>query len=197
MDRVEPRPDAPAATDGRRARGERRRAEIIDATLRVVERDGAAGVSHRAVAREAGMPTSLTTYHFTTIDDLLVAALSAVTEEYVRQLEEIGEQGDPLTGLAALIADTGGSGRTRALAERELSTLAARRPALRPVARHWREAVAGIARSRTSDPAAVAAFVAATDGMCTAILLDDQQPDPGRIRTVLARALDTHGAGDG
>ena len=38
--------------DGRRARGERRREEIIAATLRVVERDGVAGVTHRAVARE-------------------------------------------------------------------------------------------------------------------------------------------------
>lgn len=189
MDRLGSRPDAPAATDGRRARGLRRRAEIIDATLRVVQRDGAAGVSHRAVAREAAMPTSLTTYHFTTIDDLLVAALSAVTEEYVQQLREIAEQDDPLSGLARLIAATGGSGRTRALAERELSTLAARRPALRPVARQWRDTVAEIARGRTSDPAAIAAFVAATDGMCTAILLDGHQPDPDRIRAVLARAL--------
>lgn len=189
MDRLDSRPDGPVASDGRRARGQRRRAEIIDATLRVVQRDGAAGVTHRAVAREAAMPTSLTTYHFTTIDDLLVAALSAVTDEYVRQLREIAEQSDPLDGLAELIAATAGSGRTRALAERELSTLAARRPALRPVARQWRDAVAAIAAARTSDPAAVTAFVAATDGMCTAILLDGHRPDPQRIRAVLARAL--------
>jgi DNA-binding transcriptional regulator YbjK len=195
MDPVDLRPDASPAMDGRRARGQRRRAEIIDATLRVVQRDGAAGVSHRAVAREADMPTSLTTYHFATIDDLLVAALSAIAEEYVQQLQEIADHDDPLTGLAEIIAATGSSGRTRALAERELSTLAARRPALRPVARHWRDAVAEIARRQTSDPSAIDALVAAADGMCTAILLDDQRPDPDSIRAVLARALGTDDAG--
>ena len=177
-------------TDGRRARGERRRAEIIDATLRVVERDGAAGVTHRSVAREADVPTSLSAYYFATLDDLLVAALTAVADEYTRQLSAITDSGeDELGGLAELIAAASGSGRKRALAERELSTLAARRPALRPVARHWRDAVAEIARRQTSDPLAVEAAVVAADGMCAAILLGDEQPDVHRIRTVLARAL--------
>jgi DNA-binding transcriptional regulator YbjK len=61
--------------DGRRARGEKRRAEIIEATLRVIERDGVAGVTHRTVAAEAGVPTTSTTYHFTSLDDLLTATL--------------------------------------------------------------------------------------------------------------------------
>lgn len=187
--RVSQRESAPV-TDGRRARGERRRAEIIDATLRVVQRDGAAGVTHRTVAREADVPTSLTTYYFATLDDLLVAALSHVADEYVRQLRECIEcNSDELGALAELIAVTGGSGRTRALAERELSTLAARRPALRPIARRWRDTVAEIARRHTSDPLGVEAMVAAADGACTAILLAGEQPDIDRIRAMLVRAL--------
>ncbi|NDL58946.1 TetR family transcriptional regulator [Phytoactinopolyspora mesophila] len=179
-----------AITDGRRARGERRRAEIIDATLRVVERDGAAGVTHRTVAREADVPTSLTTYYFATLDDLLVAALTAVAEEYVGQLGAIIEQGrDEIGGLAEVIAAAAGPGRRRALAERELSTLAARRPALRPIARLWRETVADIARRHTTDPLAVDAMVAAADGMCTAILLEGERPDVVKVRAVLLRAL--------
>jgi DNA-binding transcriptional regulator YbjK len=179
-----------AVTDGRRARGERRRAEIIDATLRVVERDGAAGVTHRVVAREAGVPTSLTTYYFATLDDLLVAALTAVAHEYVRQLEAIIERGrDEIGGLAEIIAAAAGPGRTRALAERELSTLAARRPALRPIARLWRDTVAAIARRHTTDPLAVEAMVAAADGMCTAILLEGECPGVAKVRAVLVKAL--------
>jgi TetR/AcrR family transcriptional regulator, regulator of biofilm formation and stress response len=189
MNRSNPQREAAPVTDGRRARGQRRRSEIIRATLRVIERDGAAGVTHRAVAREAATTTSLTTYHFTTLDDLLVAALSAIADEYVQQLQQITESADPLTGLAELIATSGSSGRTRALAERELSTLAARRPALRPVARRWRDAVAEIARLHTADPTAVEALVAAADGLCTAILIQDRQPDPASIRRVLAQAL--------
>ncbi|MFD6107236.1 hypothetical protein ACFWFQ_31750 [Nocardia salmonicida] len=82
-----------------------------------------------------------------------------------------------------------GSDREHALAERELSTLAARRPALRPAARSWREGVAELARTQTDDPDAVEAFVALCDGLCTAILLDDHEADPDHIRTVLRGAL--------
>ena len=177
-------------TDGRKLRGQRRRGEIIDATLKVVRRDGAAGVSHRTVAREAGVPASLTAYYFQTLDDLLVAALSTVTDGYSRRIRAIIDHGgDGIRGLAELIAESAGPGRERALAERELSTLAARRPALRDLARRWREDVAELAGCYTSDPDAVDAFVAASDGLCTAILLDDARPDVDHIRAVLTRTL--------
>ena len=61
--------------DGRRARGEQRRSELLAATLTVIERDGVAGVSHRAVAAVADVSVASITYHFPTLDDLLVAAL--------------------------------------------------------------------------------------------------------------------------
>ncbi|ANY07755.1 TetR/AcrR family transcriptional regulator [Pseudonocardia sp. HH130630-07] len=179
------------STDGRRARGERKRGEIIDACLRVVQRDGASGVTHRTVAREAGVPTSLTTYYFATLDELLVAALSAVAEAYAVTLRDIVDRaGDELGELAGLIAAAGtDAGRGRALAERELSTLASRRPALRPIAQHWRDEVARIGRLRTTDPVAVDALVAAADGLCAAILVSGQAPEVSHIRAVLARAL--------
>ncbi|WP_093263470.1 TetR/AcrR family transcriptional regulator [Thermostaphylospora chromogena] len=182
--------DQATAVDGRKLKGQRRRAEIIDATLRVVCRDGAAGVTHRTVAREAGVPASLTTYYFATLDDLLVAALSTVAEDYTRRIRDIIDAGgDTLRGLAELIAESAGPGRERALAERELSTLAARRPALRPVARRWRENVAELARDYTSEADAVEALVAASDGLCAAVLLGGIRPDVDHIRAVLARAL--------
>ncbi|MGW8530182.1 MULTISPECIES: TetR/AcrR family transcriptional regulator [Nocardiopsidaceae] len=176
--------------DGRRLRGERRRAQIIEATLAIVRRDGASGVTHRTVAKEAGITTSLTLYYFATLDDLLVAALTSVTDEYTRRIRRLIEsEDDPIAGLAHLIAESAGPGRERALAERELSTLAARRPALRPVARHWRDNVAELARTQTDDPDAVEAVVALSDGLCAAILLDDREADPDHIRSVLGRAL--------
>ncbi|EHI13918.1 TetR/AcrR family transcriptional regulator [Mycolicibacterium thermoresistibile] len=182
--------DAGETTDGRRARGQRRRAEIIDATLAVVERDGAAGVTHRAVAAEAGIPASLTAYYFATLDDLLVAALSSVADGYTERIREIIERpGDRLRGLAELIVESAGPGRERALAERELSTLAARRPALQPVARRWRDNVAELASTLTDDPQAIAALVAASDGLCTAILIDNAPADVDFAHGVLRRAL--------
>ncbi|MEU4314385.1 TetR family transcriptional regulator [Nocardia sp. NPDC024068] len=176
--------------DGRTLRGRRRRAQIIEATLEIVRRDGATGVTHRTVAKEAGITTSLTLYYFATLDDLLVAALTSVTDAYTHRIRElIDTEADPLGGLAELIAESAGPGRERALAERELSTLAARRPALRPVARRWRDNVAELARTQTDDLDAIEAFVAMSDGLCTAILLDDHEADPGHIRAVLSKAL--------
>ncbi len=181
--------EAPAV-DGRRARGEKRRAEIIEATLAVVTRDGAAGVTHRAVAKQAGITTSLSTYYFATLDDLLVAALSSVAETYTARIRKIIDgPGDKLLGLAELIADSDGPERERALAERELSTLAARRPALAPVARRWRENVAELAAALTDDPRAVAALVGAADGRCAAILIASVPPDTDYVYNVLSQAV--------
>ncbi|MGW4498981.1 TetR/AcrR family transcriptional regulator [Micromonospora sp. NPDC004336] len=182
--------DGAEHVDGRLARGTRRRAEIIEATLAVVTRDGAAGVTHRTVAKQAGVATSLSTYYFATLDDLLVAALTSVADGYTARIRQIMDApGDKIAGLAELIAETAGPGRERALAERELATLAARRPALRPVARRWRENVAELAATLTDDPTAIAGVVAASDGLCTAILLDNGPADPGYLRDVLQRAL--------
>lgn len=176
--------------DGRKLRGQRRRAQIIDATLTIVRRDGATGVTHRTVAKEAGITTSLTLYYFATLDDLLVAALTSVADAYTHRIRQlIDSADDKLHGLAQLIAESAGPGRERALAERELSTLAARRPALRPVARRWRENVVELARTQTDDPDAIEALVALSDGLCAAILLDDREADPDHIRTLLSNAL--------
>lgn len=179
--------------DGRRARGNKRRAEIIDATLAIVTRDGATGVTHRTVAKQAGITTSLSTYYFATLDDLLVAALSSVADTYTARIRAIIDgPGDKLRGLAELIVESGGPGRQRALAERELSTLAARRPALAPVARQWRDNVAELAATLTDDPQAIAALVAASDGLCTAILIDNIPAEVDYVYRVLSQAVGVH-----
>lgn len=180
---------SPDRVDGRRARGERRRAAIIAATLAVVERDGVAGVSHRTVAREAGVPASSALYYFATLDDLLVAALAAAAEEYTAQYAALRRAGTaPLDAVAELIGDCAGPARRRGIAERELALLAARRPALHPLARRWPDLVAQAAREHTEDPLAVAAVAAAADGLCTQVLLDPLPP--AEIRAVLLRAVD-------
>ncbi|MFS0828313.1 TetR/AcrR family transcriptional regulator [Pseudomonas phoenicis] len=50
---------------------EQRRQQILDAAMRIVVRDGVRGVRHRAVAAEAQVPLSATTYYFKDIEDLL------------------------------------------------------------------------------------------------------------------------------
>ncbi|MDA2808650.1 TetR/AcrR family transcriptional regulator [Nocardiopsis suaedae] len=189
------RPAGPEGTDakedGRRARGERRRAAIIDATLRVIERDGPAGVTHRAVAAEAGIPASSAVYYFATIDELLVATLTEAADAYVRRVREATETGDGNLDTLAEAIIGGGSPeqRGRCLAEYELTLLAVRRPSLRAQARRWMDLVAEVARRHTDDPVAVRTAGAAADGLCLEALLDDRDVEPGEARAVLAHAL--------
>lgn len=77
----------PVAYQGRktaRQGSEQRRLAILQATLRVLVRDGVRGVRHRAVAKEAGVPLSATTYYFKDIHDLLADALTLFANEMVQ-----------------------------------------------------------------------------------------------------------------
>lgn len=64
----------PAVPVTRYARGEARRAAILAATVDLIYEDGISAVTHRAVAREAGVPASAPSYFFPSIDDLVVEA---------------------------------------------------------------------------------------------------------------------------
>lgn len=179
----------------RSQRGDRRRAQIIEATLAVITRDGAAGVTHRSVAAHAGISTSLSVYYFATLDDLLVAALTSVADDYTTQIRAIIDgPGDNLRGLAALIVGCDGPGRERALAERELCTLAARRPALAPAACRWRQDVAALAATVTDDRSRQAALVATTDGLCTAVLIGTVPADLDEVHQLLCTVASSESA---
>jgi len=59
---------------GSRPRGEQTRKKILEATLRVIASQGVSGTTHRAVAKEAGVQLSLTTYYFKDLNELLSLA---------------------------------------------------------------------------------------------------------------------------
>lgn len=63
---------------------EQRRLAILEAALRIVVRDGVRGVRHRAVAAEADVPLSATTYYFKDINDLLADAFTLFVEKTIR-----------------------------------------------------------------------------------------------------------------
>ena len=44
-----------------------RRTALLEASLRLIGRDGLRGVTHRAVEQEAGAPHGSTTYYFKTV----------------------------------------------------------------------------------------------------------------------------------
>lgn len=81
---------APAFQGRKTARhsSEQRRIAILEAALRVLVRDGVRGVRHRAVAAEAGVPLSATTYYFKDIHDLLADALTFFASDMVQTFVE-------------------------------------------------------------------------------------------------------------
>lgn len=71
----------PLQRGGNTRKGERTRLQIIEGAIRVVGKSGVAAATHRAVAKEAGVSLSTTTYYFTSLDDLLTQAFSALVRE--------------------------------------------------------------------------------------------------------------------
>ncbi|MGW2651043.1 TetR/AcrR family transcriptional regulator [Streptomyces sp. NPDC001393] len=169
-----------------------RRQRIIDAALRVAGRDGIAGLSHRTVAAEADVPLGSTTYHFATLDDLLVAALCQANEGFAQVLDASGVLADPgddlATGLARVLGEWLGRDRPGVELEYELYLAALRRPALRPVAAQWAEETARRLAARV-DPVTARALVALMDGICLQVLLTGGSYDEEYAREVLARVI--------
>lgn len=192
-----------------------RRARIIDAAIRVVGAKGIAGLSHRSVAAEADVPLGSTTYHFATLDELLVAALRQAGQAYLKVLGESGafgpgnEGGDDADGTAGARGEDRGDGsggpdlaaelahrtglwlagdRTGVELEYELYLAALRRPALRPVAAEWAaEFTAPLARR--TDPVTARALAALIDGICLEVLLTGVPYDEEYAREALSRLL--------
>ncbi|MEU6258155.1 TetR family transcriptional regulator [Streptomyces sp. NPDC047043] len=169
-----------------------RRQRIIDAAIRVVGEKGLAGLSHRSVAAEADVPLGSTTYHFKTLDELMVAALRQANEGFVKVvvsrggLEDTGA--DLATELAGLMGEWLAGDRTGVELECELYLAALRRPALRPIAAEWAADLADRLARRT-DPLTARALVALLDGICLQVLLTGMPYDEEYAREVLARVI--------
>lgn len=113
-----------------------RRDRIIDAAIRVVGSKGIAGLSHRSVAAEADVPLGSTTYHFASLDELLIAALRRSNENFAEVMRESGALADPAADLAGelarLLGEYFAGGRGQAELEYELYLAALRRPRCGP-----------------------------------------------------------------
>ncbi|MFI7343545.1 TetR/AcrR family transcriptional regulator [Streptomyces sp. NPDC050085] len=169
-----------------------RRQRIIDAAIRVVGEKGIGGLSHRTVAAAADVPLGSTTYHFKTLDDLMVAALRQANEGFAKVVAARGAFQDPdvdlADELAGLLGEWLAGDRIGVELEYELYLAALRRPALRPVAAEWCQALAEALAGRT-DPVTARALVALMDGISLQVLLTGGEFDPAYAREMLARLI--------
>lgn len=137
---------------------EERRQSILDAAMRIIVRDGVRAVRHRAVAAEAGVPLSATTYYFKDINDLITdtfaqfvehsaASMTHMWAESETELQRLaaGLQSDEATRRALVdqviertllhVHNQLVSNRQRLLAEQALRLEALNNPALMELAR--------------------------------------------------------------
>ncbi|CAH0991404.1 hypothetical protein SIN8267_01508 [Sinobacterium norvegicum] len=75
-----------------RLKGEQRRVAILEATLRIISREGVKAVKHRAVAKEAGVPLAATTYYFKQLGDLINDAFYLFVENTQANQQQLEQQ---------------------------------------------------------------------------------------------------------
>lgn len=72
-----------------RRKGERTRQRILQAAMKVIAREGIRGTTHRAIASEAGVQLSLTTYYFKDLPELISETFRLFME---RDREDLAER---------------------------------------------------------------------------------------------------------
>jgi len=82
-----------------------RRKQLIDATIRAIGRVGYAGLTLTHVAGEAGLSPGIVNFYFKSKDQLLVATLEQIAEEYSAFWQAAIDRGkiSPASGLEAMI----------------------------------------------------------------------------------------------
>ncbi|RBY77629.1 TetR family transcriptional regulator [Geodermatophilus sp. TF02-6] len=184
--------------DAATPRGAARRDALVAAAAALLAAAGPDAVSHRAVARTAGVPLAATTYYFAGLDDLLAAATERIAAEELAAAGALvhalpRRRRSPAVTAAALVEVLLGRRRDDAelLAFYERFLATGRHPALRPVLRGTRDRVDALlvdVLQRCGRPGAdVATLVAVVDGTILSALLEGD----GRARERARDAVET------
>ncbi|QRY47010.1 TetR family transcriptional regulator C-terminal domain-containing protein [Mycolicibacterium boenickei] len=188
---------------GRYAKGEAKRAEIKDAALAVLERDGEAGASMRVIAKEAGISLAGLMHYFPT-RDLLLTELQRDGDARFEEWYRISRtEVDPGAALAQAMADKAskpGSGTVYL----SLAAAAAVDPS-HPAAHYLRERYdwmrgviaddvkrrqdAGSIPAHVDPEFAAAALISAADGIQIQWMSDPSIDMAGHVRAVWERLL--------
>lgn len=84
-------------------RGEVRKALVLDAAVEVIAEHGIEGVTHRAIAKAADVPLSTTSYFFTSLDDLIGAAVTRIADGVLQAAESLVADASDLRGSVASV----------------------------------------------------------------------------------------------
>lgn len=200
----------------RRGRGEQRRSALVDAAAALLLEGGFGAVAHRAVAARAGAPLAATTYYFSSLDDLVGAALTSLVDSWLAGaqgvLDRLPERIDDAPTLVGAVVGVvlGGSdgddeGALLTMYERFLQ--AGRSPHLRSVVTAYGARLDALLldllrrSSPTADEESVRRVLAALDGTVLRALAEGRPAVPAATAAVtpllrLAPSLDESGPAD-
>jgi len=178
-------------------KGERRRDEILSAALRIIGARGADAVTHRAVAEEADVPLSATTYYFASKEELLEQTLLMAAREETERMERLVLELAPRSlsveewaaAVAAQISHGVEAEPAKHVALFELGLEATRREPLRAEMQRWQDAHLRLAEMGcraigSDDPALDARVVVAT---ITGLMLEQLAGGRGDFETAVMR----------
>ncbi len=193
----------------RQKRGEQRRVQVLEAALRILARVGPRGVTHRAVATEAGTSLRATTYYFDSREQLLIEALQHYAATAIERFEALVPDPEVLRGATPNVRDAAAdllaqtvisdltADRDGLIAEYELVLEASRNPTLETTYREWQERLEGMLRGYSQllgsdDPDLDARIALATlRGLeIEALARPSQLPDRADLARVFRRLLD-------
>ena len=142
-------------------KGEERTREILSATIELIFEEGISAVSHRSVAKRAGVADSAPNYFFPSIDDLIVEAFRSIMQTMIEDLEALktrieDEEMDQETAVEEFVTLAVESAPKYDKVQYEAYLFAARRPALRAevdaaIAATQRQASTLVTASRRDD----------------------------------------------
>lgn len=186
-------------------KGERRRCALVSAAADLLREGGFEAVRHRAVARRAGLPLASTTYYFSSLDELIAAAVEYVGMQEATEMQtrvaalSRRRRGAESTAdvLVELLVDGSGVAALEQLISRyERFIACARQPTLRNIQRRVlqqrTDAVGQVmelsGRCVRSD--LISALVCAVDGAVVSALVDDDDTPQASARAALIDVID-------
>jgi DNA-binding transcriptional regulator YbjK len=171
-----------------------RRERIIEAAVDVISESGLSGLTHRSAARRADVPLGSTTYHFTSLDELLDAAVRMVAARNVARLRDwaaaLPADVDLSQALADFIVLLTTEHRQSMVLAYELYGGALRRPALRAASTTWDTMLTEVFESQL-DTTTARALTALFDGLLYQALVSPRKPRRADVEPVLRRLLVT------
>jgi TetR/AcrR family transcriptional regulator, regulator of biofilm formation and stress response len=202
---AQPSPPQGRSRGRRDPRGQRRRAELLDAAIELIGAGGIEAVTHRAVAAAAGVPPASTSYYFRSKDELIHEALRTLAEREIEllriQRKALGAAAADLEviteALAAWIEEQlTPAGSVALLAQYQLQLEAARRPEARAILEDWKAGTDDLAETAMAGlgardvRTAGILLVCAIDGLRLRLLASGHTPlTPPELRAVLRSLL--------